>query len=175
MTHRGFTLIEVLVTAAVAVMITGFLVTNFSRSRNELAATAPSILGDIRRAQSLAIAGSYHEDSLRCGFGIVFEQDAYTIYAGPPATGSCVFSDQKTSTTGTEVERIALSDTLEFKTLGDIYFVPPLPYTYLDGVLNEPTPLDIVLGVRGKTCGPTTCRTIRVDRAGRITAISDEE
>jgi len=171
-------MIEVVITSAIAVMITGFLITNFSRSRNELAAAAPSVVGDIRRAQSLTISGSQAEGVHRCGFGVVFEQNEYVIYAGPVADGTCSSTDdfQFGGVGDFVVERVVLGDSLEFKTTGDVYFVPPLPYTYLDGSRDVDTPpLIITLGTLGKTCSPTTCRYVRVDREGQITSVTQSD
>lgn len=179
MTKRtGFTILEVIVVSAIAVTIMGFLVTNFSRSRNELAATAPSVISEIRRAQNLALSGGRFEGDYRCGFGIKFESDRYVVYAGPVADGTCASNDDRQfDFSGTMIEEMTvLDDALEFKTEGDIYFVPPLPYTYLNGQRAPDTPpLVITIGVAGKSCAPETCRSVRIDRAGQISNYVDEE
>ena len=177
MTKRGFTIVEILIVTAIAGLMVSLVVTNFSRSRNDLSAAAPNVVGDIRRAQNLALAGSQHNGAYRCGYGVSFESDGYVIFAGPAADGTCGAADDRVYGPGDEVvERIAVRATLEFQTTGDIYFVPPLPFTYLNGDRQDDTPpLMISLVIKGATCPSNECRTITIDRAGRITTIPDAQ
>ncbi|HXV26798.1 MAG TPA: prepilin-type N-terminal cleavage/methylation domain-containing protein [Candidatus Paceibacterota bacterium] len=168
--NKGFTLIELLIVSVIMVMLAGFLVSNFSRQRNELAAAATGMVSDIREAQGLAISGAGFGGLLRCGYGIAFlDEGSYVLYAGPDASVTDCVVDDHVFTLGEDdvIREIALSGGLELVGTGDIFFEPPLPYTYLDGARGGPD-LSVSVKASGARCPSTACRTVNITGSGRI-------
>jgi prepilin-type N-terminal cleavage/methylation domain-containing protein len=178
---RGFTLIEVLVVASITVMITGFLITNFSRSRIDLNQTAGTVQDAIREAQSLALSGALLKNTYRCGFGIHFNATGYTIYAGLDSATGCSpilgRNYQDEVTTPTWRSAVLSNSQLEIAAptaggLKDIFFEPPNPTTYIDNS-NDPTTNEYIqVRVKGAACPATNsgpdCRVIYVSTSGLI-------
>ncbi|MCC6405270.1 MAG: prepilin-type N-terminal cleavage/methylation domain-containing protein [Candidatus Yanofskybacteria bacterium] len=170
--QQGFTLIEVLVVASITVFITGLLVINFSRTRVDLNQTVLTIQDAIREAQAQALAGSLVRGTYRCGYGIHFAATGYTLYAGPESaavdcTGAPRVFDAAASTVLRQV--VLASNVLEIvPPLPDIYFEPPNPTTYLNGVSNPGASTTVVVRRKGAHCPSPDCRTVSVSSSGRI-------
>jgi len=173
---KGFTLIEILVVAAITVMLTGFLIQSFSRARTDLNQVTGQVADAIREAQSSALSGALVQGKYRCGYGIHFDAGGYTIFAGPDATQSratCVAAGRVFPGTGTSVVRTALltNNVLEIAPSGtDIFFEPPNPTTYIN-ISGGPVPsVTILVRVKGATCSvtPADCRSINVTTSGLI-------
>lgn len=171
---KGFTLIEILVVMSITVMITGFLVVNFSRLRVDLNQTASMVQDAIREAQSQALAGALLRGTYRCGYGIHFDTAGYMIYAGPDSSTVDCATDDRTYNAGTDVSvRQALlpSNVLEIiLPAPDIFFEPPNPTTYINGVSAPGTSATISIHRKGSACPSSDCRSIYVSTSGRIQA-----
>jgi type II secretory pathway pseudopilin PulG len=170
----GFTLIEVLVVASITVMITGFLVANFSRARVDLNQILLTTQDAVREAQALALSGSLLGGAYRCGYGIHFNASDYIIYAGPDSSAfDCAVQDRNYNAGVDTVVRQAVvaNNVLEFTLpIPDIFFEPPDPTTYIGGSTNPGVTATITVHRKGSVCPGTDCRTITVTTAGRIQA-----
>lgn len=169
---KGFTLIEVLVVAAITVIITGFLIANFSRSRVDLNQVALTTVDAIREAQSQALSGSLLRGTYRCGYGIHFESSSYLLYAGPDsATVDCKTTDRNYNPGVDVVVRQAFlpSNVLEFVLpVPDIFFEPPNPTTYIGDSSAAGLSATITIHRAGAQCPSVDCRVISVSTSGRI-------
>ncbi|MBI2674225.1 MAG: prepilin-type N-terminal cleavage/methylation domain-containing protein [Candidatus Yanofskybacteria bacterium] len=178
---RGFTLIEVLVVAAITGFITTFLLINFSRTRINFAEEANIFSSKFRIAQTKAVSSARSSGSIRCGYGIRYiNNQSYAVYVGENASVlNCSTQNKDYNPTGgvdndATIETINFSDSkIEFKTVfRAIYFEPPDPKTFIidsgGTVHNEPNyNLGITIGKVGGTC-PQDCKTINIFTSGKI-------
>jgi prepilin-type N-terminal cleavage/methylation domain-containing protein len=169
---KGFTLIEVLVVAAITVLITGFLISNFSRLRVDLNQTTLTVQDAIREAQSQALSGELISGTYRCGYGIHFDSTGYLLYAGPDSSTVVCANQNPNYEPGTDtIVRAALlpNNLLEFVLPApDIFFAPPNPTTFINGVSAPGTDTVILIRRQGAACPSSDCRGIRVTTAGQI-------
>lgn len=170
---KGFTLVEVLVVTAITVMLTGFLIQSFSRSRTDLNQVTSTIMDAIREAQSSALSGALVRGTFRCGYGIHFDAHSYTIFAGPDASqpGVDCAPGRIYPGVGTSVVSTARlpNNTLEIvQPVQDIFFEPPNPTTYIGGSAAPGTKVVINIRVAGAACPSSDCRTINVTTSGLI-------
>ncbi len=177
---RGFTLVEVLVVAAITVFITGLLVANFSRTRVDLNQTRLLVQDAIREAQSRALSGALYATSgsgpsastYRCGYGVHFVVNGYIVYAGPDsAVADCSTQDRNYNAGSDDVVRQGYfsNSTLEIVLpVQDIFFEPPNPTTYIGGS-SAAAPENINIHRIGAQCPSADCRTINVSTSGLIT------
>lgn len=169
---KGFTLIEVLVVAAITVIITGFLISNFSRARVDLNQITLTTQDAIREAQAQALSGSLLSGTYRCGYGIHFNATDYLIYAGPDSsTVDCATQDRNyNGGSDTVVRQVLLgNNVLEFiLPIADIFFEPPNPTTYIGGSSASGLVSTITIHRKGSVCPGPDCRTITVTSGGRI-------
>lgn len=172
---KGFTLIEVLVVASITVIMAGLLIANFSRTRVDMNQTTLIVKDAIREAQSLALAGAVFGAGAggapsQCGYGIHFESDGYTIYAGPLSDPSvCVPDNYGFGKNGGVVRRALISNSvLEIvMPAPDIFFEPPDPKTYFIGSAGKT--ITVTIRRKGTTvCPSADCRQINVNTAGQI-------
>jgi prepilin-type N-terminal cleavage/methylation domain-containing protein len=169
---KGFTLVEVLVVAAITVMITGFLIANFSRSRVDLNQITLTTLDAVREAQSQALSGAVLRGTYRCGYGIHFDENGYLLYAGADSSKVDCSSEKKSFGGGKDaIVRQALlpNNTLEFiLPIPDIFFEPPNPTTYIGESSTAGLSTTISIRRKGAKCPSADCRTIYVSTSGRI-------
>ena len=170
---KGFTLIEVLVVAAITVMLTGFLIANVSRSRLDMNQVAGMMTDAIREAQSDALSGSLVRGTYRCGYGVHFSAGGYLIFAGPDASqpGVDCSAGRTYPGQGTSVVSSVIlpNSTLEIvQPVPDIFFEPPDPTTYIGGSNAPGTAATINVHVKGAACPGTDCRSIHVSTSGLI-------
>ena len=178
--NRGFTLIEVLIVAAITGFITTFLLLNFSRSRINFAEETNTLISKIRIAQTKAISSTRFNNLLRCGYGIRYiDTKSYAIYAGENASALVCSTQTKDYNPGgpnndAAVETVNLADArIEFKTsFRAIYFEPPDPKVFIidsgGTVHNEANySLPITIGKIGGSC-PQDCKTINVFTSWKI-------
>ena len=79
----GFTLIEVLVVAAITGFITTFMLVNFSRTRINYLEESNILMSKLRIAQTKAISSTRFNNSIRCGYGVRYiNTRSYAIYVG---------------------------------------------------------------------------------------------
>jgi len=182
---KGFTLVEVLVVMAITVLMTGFLIQNFSRTRTDLNQTRLLVQDAIREAQSLALAGSVFGgsgglSSYRCGYGVHFELNSYTVYAGPDSESvDCSAQDRSYNVGTDQVVRTALisNNVVEIVVPApDIFFEPPNPTTYIcktvpcgNAAQLAGVSTDIAIHRKGAACPSSDCRLIHVTTSGLIT------
>ena len=178
---NGFTLIEVLIVAAITGFITTFLLINFSRTRINFAEEANTFASKFRIAQTKAVSSTRFNNSIRCGYGVRYiNSQSYAIYVGEnSSTLDCATQNKDYNPTGgadndADFEVINFADSrVEFKTIfRAIYFEPPDPKTFIidsgGTVHNEPNyGLGITIGKVGGTC-PQDCKTIDVFTSGKI-------
>ena len=138
----GFTLIEVIVTSAIIGILASVLVLNFHSTATNATGrgqVAQTIIANIRRVQSMAVAGRTFQGQTMCGFGIAYvDSQHYLLFARPKAISSCESDTRpRTYSFGTDfiVEQITLNNTkLKIKTaFSDVLFELPNPTTYVNG------------------------------------------
>lgn len=179
---RGFTLIEMLVVAAIVGFITTFMLINFSRTRTNILEESGTFTSKIRIAQTKAVSSAKFNGSIRCGYGVRYiNGQSYAIYVGENATSlSCSGQNKDYNPTGgnpdtdADVEIVNFADQrIEFKNIfRAIYFEPPDPKTFVidsgGTVHNEANyNLPITIGKIGSTC-PQDCKIINVSTSGKI-------
>lgn len=166
----GFTLIELLIVSGIITLLSSFLISNFSRTRINLEESTSSIIADIRLAQAKATSSTKYNGAIRCGYGIHYENvDTYSIYVGAdPSSTSC--SSGRVYNSNFDVKILTkkfLDSRVQFKSpFSDIYFEPPDPTTYINGLSGS---ISVVITI-GKVTGscPQDCKTINVNTAGKI-------
>lgn len=172
--NKGFTLIEVLVVAAITGIISTIMLLNFQRSRVDLYESAGVIVADLRATQSKALASTKYDSGsgskIRCGYGVHYiSLTSYSIYAGPDASSNnCKSLNRNLDGTDTTVSTKTFgNEKVEFKsTFNDIFWEPPHPYTYVNNS-SASASIDITIGKKGGTC-PQDCKTINVSTSGKI-------
>jgi prepilin-type N-terminal cleavage/methylation domain-containing protein len=174
MSARGFTLVEVLIVASITILITGALVTNFSRSRVDLNQVVIVLLDAVREAQASALSGSLVRGTYRCGYGIHFTADGFIIYAGPDSGLLDCSAQNRNYELGTDsVVRTAVlpNNALEIVLPApDIFFEPPNPITYIGNSSAPGASANINVRRKGGQCPSSDCRTIHVTTSGQIQA-----
>lgn len=173
---KGFTLVEVLVVAAITGFISTFMLLNFQRSRIDLTLSTNEVIGSLRSAQTRSLASTQYDtgtgSKIRCGYGIHYINPAsYAMYVGPDAASvDCSTLNKNYDGADSIIQTNIFTDArVEFKSpFNDIFFEPPDPKTYLnnDSTLGLP-PQAITLGKIGGTC-PNDCKTINVYTSGKI-------
>ncbi len=179
--QAGFTLVELLVVAAIIGTTAGFLLLNFATSRVNLTAASDQLIAELRDVQSRSVEATHSDGTLRCGFGVKPDPgnaNAYLVYQGPDAsTVDCSTLDRNYSSGEDSIyERYTLSDpNLEFKgssgsQFPDVFFEPPDPRTYIDDSATLDTlPARLLFGVKDVTCtGTDECRAVCIYPSGRI-------
>lgn len=172
-TISGFTLMELVVVISMIVAILSIFLVNYRAggSNQSLNLAAQKLAFDIKKAQSLTIAGvnikSSDTPKSNCGYGINISSE--------PAFEYKIFLDNncnnKYEASDTEIERIELPhkiQVLRFSTSPpsslDITFNPPRPTTSINNNQNT-TSVDIVLNIEDD---PLAIKTISVTTGGQI-------
>ena len=87
MKKNGFTLLEVLIVAAITGFITTFLLINFSRTRINFNEEANTFISKVRISQTRTASSTRFNNSIRCGYGVRYiNSQSYAIYVGENAT-----------------------------------------------------------------------------------------
>ena len=170
----GFTLIEILVVAAITIAISSFLFLNFSSSRTDVDRVVVSVVADIRASQAEAAGSVKYLSKYRCGYGIHYvNATSYTRYAGPDAsTTTC--STQNRNYTGADVvmrTMIVPDAKVQIKAaFTDIFFEPPRPTTFVNNSSTSLAADQILIGPTSADCAttPASCRAVCVYTSGRI-------
>ncbi len=174
MSDNGFTLIEILVVAAITGVISTFMLLSFERTRVDLNQSSNVVIADLRATQSKALASTKYDSGsglkIRCGYGVHYiNLTSYSIYAGPDASSNnCPSLNRNLDGTDTTVTTKNFGDAkVEFKdTFSDIFWEPPYPYTYINNSSISAT-INITIGKKGGVC-PQDCKTINVSTSGKI-------
>ena len=170
----GFTLIEVLVVAAITGIISTLMLFNFQRSRVDLNESAGVVVADLRAAQSKALASTKYDSGsgskIRCGYGVHYiNVTSYSIYTGPDASSNNCPSLNRNldGSDATVTTKILGNEKVEFKAVfNDIFWEPPHPYTYINNSSSSAS-INITIGKKGGIC-PQDCKTINVSTSGKI-------
>lgn len=170
----GFSLVELLVVAAITGIISTFMLINFQRTRVDLTESSSIFIADLRATQSKALASAkYNSGSglkIRCGYGIHYiDLTSYSIYAGPDAASNeCKTQNRNLDGADTTVStKKFTNEKIEFKAVfNDIFWEPPHPYTYLNNS-SASASIIITIGKKGGTC-PEDCKIINVSTSGKI-------
>ncbi len=174
---RGFTLIEMLVVMSLMMVMTTSFYLNFRQAsvgRSALNQAAAQVISDIRRTQSLALAGSqYPTGTVVCGFGLHYvNATSYQVYVVPDRdnNGSCANEIATTvnhlasdpATTVVETRTFPNTNISITAAFSDIFFVPPDPKTYIN---NDATLVAPIVG----DCSTLAehCANITVQIAGQ--------
>lgn len=180
MSDHGFTLIEILVVAAITGVISTFMLLNFQRTRIDLSLSASDFIGQVRATQEKANGSVRFDDgkgaglAIRCGYGIHYEsKTSYSIYVGPNASvDPCVTGNRARNYNIGQDFKILPIKTLydprvEFKApFKDIFFEPPSPTTFFNNS-SASASITITIGKIGGRC-PQDCKTINVSTSGTI-------
>jgi len=190
----GFTLIEVLVITSVVALLSGFLITSFSRTRIDLNHTITTLVAEIRDTQNRAVASSTFRHSseglsgpvARCGYGVTpGTATEFYVYAGANAENQVTNCSTESRTYGDPPDKIVRTVNLpdpkvELKQavtgffpryFYDVFYEPPDPKTFID---NDATPGNppavIVVGPTGVDCEvtPSQCKSICLYISGKI-------
>ncbi|KKR23948.1 MAG: hypothetical protein UT53_C0003G0013 [Candidatus Yanofskybacteria bacterium GW2011_GWD2_39_48] len=173
--ESGFTLVDILVAATIMTLMTGILLANFSKARINLSESSAIIIGAIRKAEAKAISsalingtdGPYHP----CGYGVMYNNiSSVAIFSGP-IEENC--TDNKYGPSYSVFETIKLVDPrIEIRNISrsfyDIFFRPPDPRMYIDGIANFGSSERILISRIGASCDEQNCQTICVYGTGRI-------
>ena len=169
----GFTIVEMLVVVVLVGIFSAILITNLRGTSTNaiiLERAALGVISNIRRAQSLSIAGVAYQSSPVCGYGIHYtDNETYLIYAGRENICS---TSNKNYQSGNDLsyQQVKITEkNVEFKSsFDDVFFVPPDPKTYIDNSFSlSASPLTIRMGFKGFSC-PAYCKTISVFPSGKI-------
>ncbi len=174
MSDNGFTLVEVLVVAAITAVISTFMLLSFERTRIDLNQSSSVVIADLRVAQSKALASTKYDSGsgpkIRCGYGVHYvDLTSYSIYTGPDASSNnCPSFNRNLDGTDTTIRTKNFGDSkIEFKNIfSDIFWEPPYPYTYINNS-SVSASIIITIGKKGGTC-PEDCQTINVSTSGKI-------
>lgn len=168
---KGFTLIEILVVAAIAGFMATTIIINFSKTRLDLNETANALVSDIRNAQSRAASSVKYGGAIRCGYGIRYVSVAsYAVFVGPSAASvDCAAQNRNFGAEDTDFSTKNFLDTrVEFKSsFNDIFFEPPDPKTYLNNNATLGLNQTITIGNKNGSC-PSNCKTITIYTSGKI-------
>ncbi len=173
LSNKGFSLVEVIVVAALIGFLSTLLLINFSRTRVNLTESMNAFGGDIRDAQSRTVSSTKFAGYIPCGYGITYiDSTHYALYAGPNAATTTCSTINRNYSSGQDsiVYTKAIADSrLQFQnSFTDIFFEPPDPKTYINNNASlASSPQNIVITKIGGAC-PGDCQTIRIHTSGKI-------
>jgi prepilin-type N-terminal cleavage/methylation domain-containing protein len=176
----GFTLIELIVSVAIMVMVTGIFLANYNSAnrRTDLTMTAQKMVTDIRLAQNYALGlarygGSGSLNVPFGGWGVHFDlqtygTNKYVVFADD--NGNKVYdSGEDNLQYGAQVTTLPTNIIINSITLGgvssnkaDITFLPPDPITTIMGQSATSSSATIVL----KDTKTNTVKTVRINFLG---------
>lgn len=172
---QGFTLVEMIFVVFFVGLLSGLFLININGARNNIVIverSAAALVGDIRQAQNLAVAGKTSGGAPVCGFGLRYiGPTSYTIYAGSAPVGTACTSVSRNFDGADSVllTKNIIEPNVEIKSwiTGDLFFESPDPKTFINNSNSNGQTLLITLGFKNTAC-PTSCKTITVSTSGRI-------
>lgn len=177
--NKGFSIVELLVVAAILATFSVVLILSFgfpSSSQTARYQAASVIASDVRRAQTMALAGSRFQSNSVCGYGIHYvDKTTYLIYAGALDGGAtrCIDTnhnyqdgiDPKVET------KSVINPRMEIRVpFPDFFFEPPDPKTYInnDPSLTGPS-TEITIQLKNQqNCGQQSCTHVTIYPSGQI-------
>lgn len=176
--NDGFSIVELLVVAAIIATMSVVLVLNFrlgARTATARLQVASVIISDIRKMQSQALVGRTYNGTIVCGYGVHYNnQSSYDLYAKQaPGGGSCALINDFRYQAGDIIveNRKLVSSQMEIRSpFQDIFFFPPDPKIYINNTpLPTPAMTTITIQLIGqKNCGGNSCTKIEVYNSGQI-------
>ncbi len=173
----GFSLLELLVVISVITSLSSVLVLNFRASatnrtaRNQVASV---IISDVRRAQSLALAGSAYHGNITCGYGVHYlNNSSYVLFAVTDSNADDLCAGEFNGYGAGSViieTRTLTNPSIVFQSpFSDIYFSLPFAQGYI-GTIPSPAPsADITLkAVDEADCVSSACTVVNVYSTGQI-------
>jgi len=142
--NKGFTLIEVLVVLTILSFLTSILILYSRGGEGQilLFREQSKLVSDVLRAKSLAIQTFQTQEKV-CGYGVHFEMAPYNTYVifkefkGIDPNNPCGANNRRYDA-GEEFEPATnLGDygmKIDQATIGDVFFQPPDPRIYFDGL-----------------------------------------
>jgi Tfp pilus assembly protein FimT len=169
----GFTLIELMVVIGIFMMVFGFTYGGLRNNRRlgEFRLTADQVASDIRKVQTMALAGISAEDLGNVSYGIYFninQPNSYLIFKddGNKVYEAGIDETIQTVTFPQDISLSAVEPALPTNDLA-IVFSPPQPTTYINGGIIENTATITLI----RSNLPTKQGIITINRVtGRITA-----
>lgn len=157
--QAGFTLVELLVVIFIISLISGSVLYSSWKGQDQyyVSKSVQKLAADLRRAQNLALSGQTQGVIMPRGYGLYFVSGSqYYIFYNTSsdlvyAAGASVLLETINLTNNAVVSPIAQS----------IYFTPPDPTTYINGVNSGSLTLILTKGTRSKTI--TTYSSGKID------------
>ncbi|PKL72412.1 hypothetical protein CVV26_01970 [Candidatus Kuenenbacteria bacterium HGW-Kuenenbacteria-1] len=177
LSSKGFSIIELIVVISIIGLMSTVMFANYRQGERNTALeyTAQEMAQDIRKAQNLSLAGAQLNGEFTYGYGIHFDKNnrtEYFIYGDVGAQNKNenipVYQYHNKEDEKIIPNPIVLPSNIEIKDMDvdiDIFFAPPDPVTYINGVFTAGTKIEI------KICfitDNTKCKTIKVTTAGRV-------
>ncbi len=155
MYRRGFTFIETLITMGVLLMLTSILLL-YNRSGEQqivLFKEKASVVGLILKAKSLSLNTLITDEPI-CGYGVHFENNSYILFK--ERSTDCAVSDRVYTIADPQelVEEHKLPSSLNFSLasgLQNIFFMPPDPFVFFDGIFASGEKSISISNVDGST------------------------
>ncbi len=144
----GFSIIEILVVISIIVLIAAVLI--FSYRGNEknyvLNQAAQIFASNVRRAQNMALSGVKEGCATPNGYGIyIKDSSSYILYC-------CNDSGTTYSCSHADIETFSFSGNLSISpTAKEVFFVPPDPTAYINGLAGSPNSQNFTLSIAGIT------------------------
>ncbi len=181
---KGFSIIELLLITAITATFSVVLILSFGFPPSGQTARYQStsvVASDVRRVQSMALAGSGFQGSTVCGFGIHYvDKTTYLIYAGvlDGAVTRCQDANHnyQAGIDLTVETKVLINPRMEMRsTFLDFFFESPDPKTYID---NDPSLIDSLGEIRSakitiqlknqQNCAQKTCVSVTIFASGEI-------
>ncbi|MBI2451202.1 MAG: prepilin-type N-terminal cleavage/methylation domain-containing protein [Parcubacteria group bacterium] len=171
----GFSLLELLMSAAIIMIISGLVLVNFRVGFGEQAlnrATQKLVL-DLRKTQNMALAGTEISGTTPCGFGLAIPVSAsfpisdYQLFAYWPAV--CPGNSQKSAGDST-IENLKISESaieISSADFSNVIFFPPEPRTAIRNLSDTATLSSATITLRIKN-NPSKTKIIFINEAGQI-------
>lgn len=175
---KGFTLVEVLVVTAIIATLSVALLFNFgttARNRTARIQVASIVVSDIRRAQSMALAGTRFNGNVFCGYGIHYvDRTTYLLYAGADeGLARCQDANhnyQAGIDSVVQTQKL-INQNMEFRSsFSDIFFESPDPKTYINNsaLLTDPQVTINIQRLNQQNCSGQSCTKIEIYTSGQI-------
>lgn len=132
--QKGFTIMELLVIIFVVTLLSALVLSSY-RSGQNISVVNQAVQrfnADLRRAQNLALSGRAQGGTIPTGYGI-YTSSATQYILFYNTTGSKVYVPGP-SAESEEMETINLTEVQLAPVSQNIYFTPPDPTTYINGV-----------------------------------------